>query len=50
MPVVDPRRLDSYTGAAYIFVEESTGNNAIIVGPGAATTDLAGRHGWPMPA
>jgi ribokinase len=28
---------DSYTGAAYIFVEEATGNNAIIVSPGAAT-------------
>ncbi len=27
---------DSYTGAAYIFVEESTGNNAIIIAPGAA--------------
>jgi ribokinase len=27
---------DSYTGAAYIFVEASTGNNAIIVAPGAA--------------
>ncbi|MBN9222725.1 MAG: ribokinase [Mesorhizobium sp.] len=27
---------DSYTGAAYIFVEEETGNNAIIVSPGAA--------------
>ncbi|TPJ66491.1 ribokinase [Mesorhizobium sp. B2-7-1] len=27
---------DSYTGAAYIFVEEGTGNNAIIVSPGAA--------------
>ncbi len=27
---------DSYTGAAYIFVEEATGNNAIIVAPGAA--------------
>lgn len=26
----------SYTGAAYIFVEEGTGNNAIIVAPGAA--------------
>lgn len=26
----------SYTGAAYIFVEETTGNNAIIVSPGAA--------------
>ena len=29
---------DNYTGAAYIFVEESTGNNAIIVCPGAAAT------------
>ena len=28
----------SYTGAAYIFVEEGTGNNAIIVSPGAAAT------------
>ncbi|WP_315918600.1 ribokinase [Mesorhizobium sp. SP-1A] len=28
---------DSYTGAAYIFVEETTGNNAIIVSPGAAS-------------
>jgi ribokinase len=27
---------DSYTGAAYIFIEEKTGNNAIIVSPGAA--------------
>jgi ribokinase len=27
---------DSYTGAAYIFIEDSTGNNAIIVAPGAA--------------
>ncbi len=26
----------SYTGAAYIFIEESTGNNAIIISPGAA--------------
>lgn len=26
---------DSYTGAAYIFVEEASGNNAIIVCPGA---------------
>ena len=34
-PVVtqDP---DSYTGAAYIFIEEATGNNAIIIAPGAA--------------
>ena len=30
---VDP---DSYTGAAYIFIENATGNNAIIVSPGAA--------------
>ncbi|MCP4182097.1 MAG: ribokinase [Hyphomicrobiales bacterium] len=29
---------DSYTGAAYIFVEEATGNNAIIVCPGVAAT------------
>ena len=35
---------ESYTGAAYIFVEETTGNNAIIVCPGAAVADLAGRH------
>src|SRR6478736_198502 len=28
----------SYTGAAYIFVDEATGNNAIIVAPGAAAT------------
>lgn len=26
----------SYTGAAYIFVEEATGNNAIIISPGVA--------------
>jgi ribokinase len=26
----------SYTGAAYIFIEEASGNNAIIVAPGAA--------------
>ena len=31
--ITDPT---SYTGAAYIFVENSTGNNAIIVSPGAA--------------
>ncbi len=29
---------ESYTGAAYIFVEEATGDNAIIVAPGAAAT------------
>ena len=28
---------ESYTGAAYIFIEENTGNNAIIVSPGAAS-------------
>ena len=28
---------ESYTGAAYIFIEEGTGNNAIIVAPGAAS-------------
>lgn len=27
---------DSYTGAAYIFIEHATGNNAIIISPGAA--------------
>lgn len=27
---------ESYTGAAYIFVEEATGNNAIIISPGIA--------------
>lgn len=27
---------DGYTGAAYIFIEEATGNNAIIVSPGVA--------------
>ncbi len=27
---------DSYTGAAFIFIEAATGNNAIIVSPGAA--------------
>ena len=31
---VDPH---SYTGAAYVYIEEATGNNAIIVCPGAAT-------------
>lgn len=29
---------DSYTGAAYIFIEEATGNNAIIIAPGIAST------------
>ncbi len=29
---------DSYTGAAYIFIEEATGNNAIIICPGIAAT------------
>jgi ribokinase len=27
---------DSYTGAAFIFIEQGTGNNAIIISPGAA--------------
>lgn len=29
---------DSYTGAAYIFIEDATGNNAIIICPGVAST------------
>ena len=29
---------DSYTGAAYIFLEHATGNNAIIICPGVAST------------
>lgn len=29
---------DAYTGAAYIFIEEATGNNAIIICPGVAST------------
>lgn len=29
---------ESYTGSAYIFIDDSTGNNAIIVCPGAAST------------
>lgn len=28
---------ESYTGAAYIFIEEATGNNAIIISPRAAS-------------
>ena len=28
---------ESYTGAAYIFIEAATGNNAIIISPGAAS-------------
>lgn len=35
MPVVR-EDADSYTGAAFIFLQESTGANAIIVSPGAA--------------
>lgn len=31
----------SYTGAAYIFIEEATGNNAIIICPGVAGTIAA---------
>lgn len=29
---------DSYTGSAYIFIDENTGDNAIIICPGAAST------------
>lgn len=40
---------ESYTGAAYIFVENATGNNAIIVAPGAASriaaADVEARRG-----
>lgn len=39
---------DSYTGAAYIFVEEATGNNAIIICPGIARTitpEYVAQHG-----
>lgn len=40
---------DSYTGAAFIFLEAATGNNAIIVSPGAAArigpADLDARAG-----
>lgn len=32
------RDQESYTGAAYIFIEEASGDNAIIVCPGAAST------------
>jgi ribokinase len=38
---------ESYTGAAYIFIEDATGNNAIIISPGAAgrisVADVEGR-------
>ena len=40
---------DSYTGAAYIFIEEDSGNNAIIICPGVAGTisaaDVEGQRG-----
>ncbi|MEO1091739.1 MAG: ribokinase [Pseudomonadota bacterium] len=36
-PVVT-RNPDTYTGAAYIFVDDATGDNAIIICPGAAAT------------
>lgn len=40
---------ESYTGAAFIFLEEATGNNAIIVSPGAAgrvsVDDVEARRG-----
>jgi len=35
------RSADSQTGAAYIFIDDATGDNAIIVCPGAATTITA---------
>ena len=35
------RAADTYTGAAYIFIDDATGDNAIIVCPGAATTITA---------
>ncbi|MBV6657986.1 MAG: ribokinase [Devosiaceae bacterium] len=37
VPAIDQQD-DSYTGAAYIFVDDATGDNAIIVSPGVATT------------
>ncbi|MEL6208404.1 MAG: PfkB family carbohydrate kinase, partial [Pseudomonadota bacterium] len=36
------RDAESYTGAAYIFIEAATGNNAIIISPGAAATISVG--------
>lgn len=45
-PVIT-QHADSYTGAAYIFVEAATGNNAIIVCPGVARTiSPADIDGW----
>ena len=35
------RHADGYTGAAYIFIEAATGNNAIIICPGVAATIAA---------
>ncbi|MHA1527774.1 MAG: PfkB family carbohydrate kinase, partial [Alphaproteobacteria bacterium] len=32
------RSAETYTGSAYIFIDDATGDNAIIVCPGAATT------------
>ena len=46
IPHVDQVK-DSYTGAAFIFLEEATGDNAIIISPGAAAlisvTDIEAR-------
>ena len=43
------RHNDSYTGAAYIFIEEASGNNAIIICPGVAgsisTGDIEANRG-----
>ncbi len=38
---------DSYTGAAFIFVEAASGDNAIIISPGAAATIVTGRPRCP---
>lgn len=45
-PVIT-RHADSYTGAAFIFLEAATGNNAIIICPGvAASISPADIDGW----
>lgn len=45
-PVIT-RHADSYTGAAFIFLEATTGNNAIIICPGvAASISPADIDGW----
>ncbi len=37
-----PQLADSFTGAAFIFVDDATGDNAIIISPGAAALISAG--------